>query len=81
MNVIRHNDRRIQFNTRKTTRYIIPTFLNDFPGCIQPHFPILYLPKQTFTVPGADGYKIRPLLGIIVVVRLLLEFTLPLNNK
>ncbi|MGB4292114.1 MAG: hypothetical protein WBJ37_04425 [Bacteroidales bacterium] len=65
--MIRHDNKSIGSNTRVMPSHLIPDGVNHSPRIVQHHFPIHNIPEQTFTVMGANGNKIRPRLGIIVM--------------
>ena len=69
MNMIRHNQKGIQFGVAKMSRNILPRIYRNFPIFIQSDFPIHDPPKQTFPGLRTYGYKISSCLGIIITVQ------------
>ena len=64
--MVRHDDRRAQFDMRIPRRQGIPDVPNDPARFVQPHFTILDIAEQTFAPASDQGDEIRAGLGIVV---------------
>jgi hypothetical protein len=66
VNMVRHNHKLVQFHCGKSIWDSMPLIPYNFTNGIQPHLVLHNFPEQTFPIMGANGYKIRPRLRIIV---------------
>jgi hypothetical protein len=69
VNVIRHNNKSVQFDIREMVRDFVPHPIRDCAQRRQPHLPIDDLAEQPFASVGADRDKIRARLRIIVIAQ------------
>ena len=66
VNMVRHHDKCIAFNTGIMIWQLVPYRLNEATAVVQPHFPVYNFPEQTRTILRYDRDEIRARLPIIV---------------
>jgi hypothetical protein len=69
VNMIRHDDKRIQFNHRETMRNVLPTTPGDFARIVQMHLAVDHMAEQACVFPRAHLHEIRPRLGVIISIQ------------
>ena len=65
MHMIRHDDPGVYFHLEEMGGDFLPHPMRHPPAIVQLHLSVHDFAEYTGSVSGADGHKIRPLLGII----------------
>ena len=66
MNVIGHDNPRVQPNVGIVTWQIFPRGLSQPPKFAEVHFAFFHIAEKTLSIPSTDGDKVRSRLRVIV---------------
>jgi len=69
MNVVRHQDKRVQFNIGGMCSQFVPTFHDYSSHFVRMHLAIGNLPKETFPTVRNNGHKIGARLCVVIITQ------------